>query len=692
MARRNTILVVDDSRLNRMTLNRILSVQYQVLEAEDGREGLNMLAQHLDEIAAIILDLKLPVMDGFEFMEECGNHQEFRNIPIVIATGDLELETEQRCLSMGAWDMLRKPYHPSILRLRLRNVIEKSWMTETERDEVTGILNRTSFLFQTRQLLSLNVDEQFVFIRVDISNFKMINNSFGMGEGNRLLKHIAHGLDLLLGDDERTEYARMEADVFCICMPYRKNLVEEKMNRLVNHIQGYTSTYYLQPAIGVYVIEDNTADISMMYDLASMAAQQCKGHYGTHISYYSEEISAGLVKEQAIINEMERALENKEFVVYLQPKYRVSDGEPFGAEALVRWKHPMKGMVPPGDFIPVFEKNGFIGKLDYYMWEEVCILIRKWMSQGNTVTPVSVNVSRVNVYNPNLVNEIVGLVKKYDVPPEYLQLELTESVFIDNQDLLKKALKELREAGFSILMDDFGSGFSSLNILKDIDMDILKLDMKFLPLEESDEKAEKIITSVIKMAKLLNYPVIAEGVETARQVEFLKKAGCDYIQGYYFAKPMPVDEYEMLLESGAPAILKSVSGEQNAEDGGTKRPEVMDLSFQYSNDLLLFDSFMFPLAILECSENSVDIVRSNHEFRRMYAAYFTDSNGESLDFAELVPGSMEKIREIITYASKGNMTWIIDDRAQYRISGQLLSKAEDTALLMCAFVEEKTAD
>ena len=219
---------------------------------------------------------------------------------------------------------------------------------------------------------------------------------------------------------------------------------------------------------------------------------------------------------------------------------------PRGAEALVRWKKPDGTMVSPGEFIPVFEKNGFIIKLDYYVWDQVCQLIATALRAGRKPDPISVNVSRVNLYNPNFLESLVNLVEKYRIPPEYLHLELTESVFSDTENVILNAVNYLHKAGFTILMDDFGSGYSSLNVLKDIDLDVLKIDMKFLSKGKDDGRGEKILAAVIQMAKALDMPVIAEGVEEKKQVQMLKRLGCNYIQGYYFAKPMPQEDYERL--------------------------------------------------------------------------------------------------------------------------------------------------
>ena len=298
--------------------------------------------------------------------------------------------------------------------------------------------------------------------------------------------------------------------------------------------------------MGIYDILDNNLDVRNIIARATLAAKQCKGQYMIHEARYTEELRAKIIREQNIINEMEHALETGEFVVYFQPKYELDHCRPSGAEALVRWKKPSGEIVLPNEFIPIFERNGFITKLDYYVWEKVCQFIDSELSQGRNPAPISVNVSRVNLYNPDFMDSLIDLIHRYHIPPHYLNLELTESVFSEDAELIQRAVNYLHDAGFTILMDDFGSGYSSLNILKDVDLDVLKIDMKFFSKGNTAEKGAKIIEAVIRMAESLDMMVIAEGVEEKHQVDFLNDLGCDYIQGYYFGRPMSQDQYEKL--------------------------------------------------------------------------------------------------------------------------------------------------
>ena len=545
---RNSILVVDDSKLNRQTFADILKSKYKVIEAENGADALNRLEEGREEIILIILDIVMPIMDGFAFMREIKKDERAKNIPIIVTTLETDLETEKKCLEYGVWDFIPKTFHPEIIRFRVLNTIKRSKAHSLEHDTLTGLHNMQKFFQNTKDMLELHPDIKFTILRVDIERFKMINNYYGDKEGDRLIIYLARVVENFAEHIENCTFGRINADIFAVCLPTDAPQIKEFGAQIKKKLKEYHADYYLQAAIGIYDIEDNSMDMRRIVDRATIAAKQCKGQYMIHEAKYTPEIGAKLIREQNIINEMDHALETEEFVVYFQPKYELVDYRPYGAEALVRWQKPDGTMISPGEFIPIFEANGFITKLDYYIWEKVCQFIQKRLKQYKNIKPISVNVSRVNLYNSRFVEPLINLVEKYKIPPKYLNLELTESAFSDDAQLMQNTVDELRRAGFTIMMDDFGSGYSSLNVLKDINLDVLKIDMRFLSKGPSESRGEKILEAVIKMAKSLDMPVIAEGVEEEKQVKMLKRLGCDYIQGYYFAKPMPENQYLTLLQ------------------------------------------------------------------------------------------------------------------------------------------------
>ena len=550
---KNTIFIVDDEEILKKSLTDVLREEYDILDAQNGQDALEKLAKHADSIAVIVLDLIMPVMDGVTFLEEFRNHQEYNNIPVIVATSNEDEGLEQKCLEYGVWDFVMKPYNPVLLQFRIKNVIDKSRMLMSERDSVTGLYTKLKFYQKVRQMLTEVQGEKFAFVRIDIDRFKMINNFYGIKEGDKVLKSIAQELIRISTAFDNFLYARLENDVFACCLPYKEENIELLVNALQLNLKKVNKDYNIKVSCGVYVINDYNMDVSEMYDRAYLAAKNCKGKFVQNVAYYDESMIENMRQEQFIINEVNKALEEEQFAVFLQPKVNLVTGKPYGAEALVRWMHPERGMISPGEFIPIYERNGIIGRLDQYMWRSVCKLLRKWLDEGKNPDPISVNVSMVNIYNPHLVEIFNKLITEFQIPPHLLNLEITESAFMEDQALIMKTMHRLHELGFRIMMDDFGSGYSSLNILKDMEIDYLKIDMQFLQQDvEFNGKGEKVLTSIVRMAKWLHLPSIVEGVETAEQVDFLKCIGCEYAQGFYFAKPMPLPELCEFLRKNQP--------------------------------------------------------------------------------------------------------------------------------------------
>ena len=307
--------------------------------------------------------------------------------------------------------------------------------------------------------------------------------------------------------------------------------------------------YKLVLSCGIYFILPEDRDINSIIDRANIPHKMAKGGHKSSYAFYDNKIHDQEIKEKEMENTMFSSLENKEFIIYLQPKIELNTGEIQGSEALVRWKRPDKGLIPPNEFIPFFEKNGFVINLDLYVLEEVCIYLRKWIDAGINPVTISVNVSRIHLYCNNFIETYKNIIDKYNIPAKYIELELTESIIFDNFDILIDIMNNLKKIGFLISMDDFGSGYSSLNMLKEIPMDILKLDQKFIMETYNSKRSKIIVTKVVEMAKELGMKVISEGVETEEQFELLKEVKCDMAQGYLFGKPMPIEEFEHLIVS-----------------------------------------------------------------------------------------------------------------------------------------------
>lgn len=412
-------------------------------------------------------------------------------------------------------------------------------------DELTGIYNKQAFYAKTKEMLLDNPDKNFDLLRINIERFKVLNDLFGESTGDKLLRYIGKFLKEI--NLPLCVSGRLYADNFVVCYEAGKG----DSRRMINTLQMVADSFAINNrtilSFGLYRIDDKALPVSVMCDRANMALWKAKGNFKNPYCEYDEKMRQQVLKEQKIINAMEMAIQNKEFTLYLQPKYNIEKGTIIGAEALVRWISLENGFISPGDFIPVFENNGFVYEVDKFIWEESCRYLRKWLDEGREVHPISVNVSRIDLYDPKLVQHLVDLREKYQLPSQYLELEITESAYTEDPEQIITITRQLREAGFVILMDDFGTGYSSLNMLKDIQIDVLKLDMGFLKSSDYSAKGGNILTAILKMAESLKMQTIAEGVETKEQVEFLKSIGCKYVQGFYYSKPLPVGEFEKLI-------------------------------------------------------------------------------------------------------------------------------------------------
>lgn len=387
-----------------------------------------------------------------------------------------------------------------------------------------------------------NPDKQIAFIQFDIDKFKIINEEYGVQKGDDLLLFINDTLSLICTDNQ--PYCRLTADIFMVVTPFEnREWLIEFVHRIEDMLSGYDGMDY-RLTFGISVVEDRTVHTRYHGDNASMARQSIKGNALNNIAFFTNEMKSELEKTKAIEDDMESALANGEFIILLQPKYSISTEKIIGAEALARWIHPKRGMIPPVEFIPVFEKNGFILKLDLYIWELACKKIRSWLDNGIKPVPVSVNISREYINSFDVEGAFLQLIAKYNIPIELLELEITESI---ESAGVEKIVKNLKDAGFTLLMDDFGSGYSSLNVLKSTQFDVLKMDRGFLGEFMDSDRGRKIIEHTISMSQDIGLDIVAEGVETSEQAKFLSECGCDSAQGYYYSKPVSEEEFDKQL-------------------------------------------------------------------------------------------------------------------------------------------------
>lgn len=409
-------------------------------------------------------------------------------------------------------------------------------------DFLTGALVRESFYEEARKILDTHIDKDYVIVCSNVKDFKLINDIFGAEIGDKILTQSADAIRARI--HEGSCFARMEADRFAILMP--KDKYDEKefldgIERVANIVD--TTLYRMQIHIGVYEVVDRRIPISLMCDRAYLAIASIKESYKEKIAYYGDTLRQSYTDEQKVLGEFEGAIKREEFVLYLQPQID-TEGKLRGAEALVRWQHPERGLVSPAYFINILEHSGFIYKLDMYVWEHACRQLAEWKEKGRDDLYISVNISVKDFFFIDVARTIVDLTKKYNVDPKNLNLEITETAFMQDYNKQIELTRKLQDAGFKVEIDDFGSGYSSLNMLKDMTVDILKIDMAFLAVTENEARSQKIVNMVISLAKALNMVIITEGVETQQQVDYLKEAGCDIFQGYYFEKPIPIPQFE----------------------------------------------------------------------------------------------------------------------------------------------------
>lgn len=566
----NTILIVEDNRVNRMMLNKILSADYRICEAENGAEALQILQERSSEISAVVLDLLMPVMDGYELIQRARENSRLAGIPFIVAAEDAQGDAETKALALGANDFILKPYDPVIIRHRINNTIQlcktAAMLNVVQRDSLTGVYSKDHFYQTVSEILNCKPQRLYDMVCCDIENFKLVNDLFGTHTGDELLSYVAH--TLIEAMPSGSICGRMGGDVFALLVPHQEVYKDEWFAEVVWKLNRFSVDLNLVVRYGICSCVSPQVPVATLCDRANLAKQTIKGKYNVYYAYYNDELRERLLDEQSITANMNSALEQKQFKVYLQPKYHLQSGKISGAEALVRWEHPEKGLIPPDKFIPLFEKNGFITSLDIYVWEETCKLLRKWLDAGERPVPVSVNVSRADIYHPQLCSILTKLVEKYRLHPKYLHLEITETAYTEHPVQIIETVQKLKEQGFVLEMDDFGTGYSSLNMLSELPIDILKLDMRFVQYEEK-RNSRSILSFIISLAKWLELRVVAEGVETAEQVEMLRSMSCDYVQGFYFSKPLLPEAFETLWHSSQTQMNSNLynavsAGEQKA--------------------------------------------------------------------------------------------------------------------------------
>ncbi len=545
------VLVVEDETINQQILSLILSDTYEVVLAGTGEEALEDVAENYEVLSLVLLDLNLPDMHGLEVLRRLKADGRYARLPVIVMTADKEAEVES--LSLGAIDFIPKPYpQPKVVLARVLRTIELSEDRDiirwTERDQLTGLYNREYFYRYAGQYDVYHKDMATDAIVIDINHFHMINERYGKAYSDELLKRVGERIRGAV-QAEGGIVCRREADTFLVYCPHRGSYSEILEAATVSLDSGSHGDSQVRLRMGVYSNVDKTIDIERRFDRAKLAADTVRNNFTKAIGIYDDSLRESEVFAEQLIDDFRAAIREKQFQVYYQPKFNIQCETPelASAEALVRWKHPRLGMVSPGVFIPVFEQNGLIQELDNYVWQASAAQVRDWKERLGVSVPVSINVSRIDMYDPMLVEKLVALVNANDLSFGELLLEITESAYTGDADQIIEKVSRLRAQGFRIEMDDFGSGYSSLNMISTLPIDALKLDMQFIRTAFKDHKDTRLLEAVIQLAQTLELPTIAEGVETAEQLLALKGMGCDIVQGYYFSRPLPADEFERFV-------------------------------------------------------------------------------------------------------------------------------------------------
>lgn len=685
------ILSVDGAKTDRMVLRRILSDDYDVIEADDGKMALGLLRAYGTEISVVLLDLHAPVVDGMMILKEISSDPVLSTIPVIATAVDLDPVTEACALSSGAWDIMKKPFVPIIVRHRVKNVLdikensdlrqrivrlqEQEMMqrrlalmadnitsgvsmeeilddgsprtlyrnsrfcsmlgipaddesdgtllracdddsqremlsaayrrdlddnltlelklrrpdgsrmqvtvrmnhipyegvsnpvmmvilddvtTEriqcenerivsekiryyAEKDSTTGVYNKRRFCQLTHKELAANPDGDYIIVCSDIRNFRALNEILGVSVCDRILVEVGRMLESILPDN--VALGRIGTDIFAFCIAADKLDVALLERNSEQHYADIAGGVTIRLKFGICRIDDKAIPVEILCDRVAQVAKSLDSDIFKSVAWYSQEIKSNMLLEQRLAGDMKEGLENEQFAVFLQPIVNCEDGVISGSEALVRWFHPTLGMIVPNSFIPLFERNGLIIQLDKYMVEQICRLLARRIESGGPRTYISVNLSMRTIFGCDIVRFLSETVDRHGLDRSLLRLEITESVVARNQAQFNSITGSLHKAGFCVMMDDFGSEYSSLNALMSLEFDVIKLDMKFIKDYAVSKKSRSILEAILMMARWIGVDTVVEGVETADQLEFLYSLGCDQVQGFYYSKPLPAKEF-----------------------------------------------------------------------------------------------------------------------------------------------------
>lgn len=533
------VLIVDDVQINRELLAFILQDRYQVFQAENGAEAIEMIQSRERIYRLVLLDIQMPVMDGFGFLEYMKEHNLLRQTPVIVISGESSDGAILHAYKLGASDFFTKPFSQEIVLNRVQNILT---LHEHEyKDALSGGYNRNGFISMVETILYNAPNRRdFALMFLDIKNFKATNELFGTDGGDYILRECYARIQSFW---QPVVSGRLDSDHF-VCLVRRDRLdLETLASRLQIPVQLKGRSMKIYAYCGIYCLDDSDVDVLGMIDRAKLAEESILSDHVQPFVLFDDSMRQMYLNQVQIMGEHEAAILNEEFQVFYQPVVEAATGKLVSAEALIRWVHPRRGMVSPAVFIPALENSGQISKLDWFVTEHVYQTLVRCRQERIPIVPVSVNLSWMDFYDDDLIDRLVKIYRDGALCEGDLRLEITETSYAAMESDQADILRQLRQYGAKFLLDDFGSGYSSFGMLKRYDFDILKLDMSFTRQLETNEKVRTIVSAILNLVHQLGIQVVAEGAETERQVAFLREHSCDFIQGYYFSKPLPEEEF-----------------------------------------------------------------------------------------------------------------------------------------------------
>ena len=544
---RPRVLIVEDEFVNQQILGQIIAKDFEPIYANNGQEALDILHEAPQEISLVLLDLNIPVMNGYTLMSIMNEEEILKRIPIIVLTSDKSAEIKS--LQLGAQDFIAKPYDmPEIILARIKRSIllaeETDLILRTENDLLTGLTTKRYFFEYINLFDQHNPNANMDAIAINIKKFRTINALLGHRFGDKLLVSIANSLKKLMNTYEGI-VSRVDSDTFFVYISSIDNYEEVITNALEEASLKVQKEGHVAFKIGINRVVDRDLSVEKRFDDALRAMRLNKDNLKTTLVVYDQKMHENELFNEKLILGFEKSLENKEFKIYLQPKMNIAGDKPrlSSAEVLVRWIHPVYGIISPTVFVPLFESNGLITRLDKFIWEEAASQIKEWKERYGIILPLSINVSRVDLFSATLMDDLMEIMHKYDLKFDELFLEVTESACVEDAKEVTKRVTALKNKGFFIEMDDFGTGYSSLHMVSSLPLDALKIDRSFVLNLLNNEKSKMMVQVILELAKLLSAKCIAEGVENEEQLKLLKEMGVEIIQGFYFSKPIPTDVF-----------------------------------------------------------------------------------------------------------------------------------------------------